>query len=221
MRLAERVAAVKHEFWLERWEQNQIGFHQAQINRYLTEHWAELGLPDKAGVFVPLCGKSLDMLWLHEQGYPVLGIELSRKAVAAFFAENGLEPGISDAGPFTAFATEGLHVLAGDFFALQPSDLAGIAAVYDRAALIALPEPMRVDYARHMATLLPRGAHILLVTMEYPPGAIEGPPFSVSQQEVHALYAADFRIELKANWEDAAGPRGVPVTERVYSLTRN
>lgn len=211
---------MKHEFWLERWEQNQIGFHQVEINRYLSTHWAELGLARGARVFVPLCGKSLDMLWLHEQGHPVLGNELSIKAVEAFFSENELPATVTGEARFTRYAADGLEILAGDFFALKGTDLGEIRAVYDRASLIALPPPMRQDYARHMSSLLPGDSRILLVTMEYPPGTLEGPPFSVTDEEVHTLFGADFAIKLKASWEGAEGPRGINVTERIYTLTR-
>ncbi len=211
---------MKHEFWLERWERNQIGFHQAEINRYLISHWTELGLPSGAKVFVPLCGKSLDMLWLREQGHTVVGNELSTKAVKAFFSENDLEATVSEGPRYTRYEAEGVEILAGDFFALTPADLNGIRAVYDRAALIALPQTMRQAYARHMSSLLPGGARILLVTMEYPPEALEGPPFSLTDEEVHALYDEDFVVELKASWEGAEGPRGILVTERIYTLTR-
>lgn len=211
---------MKHDFWLERWEQNQIGFHQAEINRYLTTHWAELGLPRGTRVFVPLCGKSRDMIWLREQGHPVLGNELSSKAVEAFFSENDLQVTISEEPHFTRYEAEEVEILAGDFFALAQADLEKVRAVYDRAALIALPQTMRQSYAHHMASLLQKGAHILLVTMEYPPGTLEGPPFSVTDEEVHALYEGEFSVELKASWEGAEGPRGVTVTERVYTLTR-
>ncbi len=211
---------MKHEFWLERWEQNQIGFHQSEINQYLTSHWAELGLPEGARVFVPLCGKSLDMLWLRQQGYLVLGSELSAKAVEAFFSENDLPVTVAEEPPFTRYATEGVEILAGDFFALTQAELGEVRAVYDRASLIALPPAMRKDYAQQMSSLLPGGAHVLLVTMEYPPETLEGPPFSVTDEEVHSLYERDFSIALKACWEGAEGPRGVSITERVYLLTR-
>jgi thiopurine S-methyltransferase len=210
---------MDHEFWHQRWEQNQIGFHQQAINEYLSNHWAELGLAEGAPVFVPLCGKSLDLLWLLEQGHAVLGVELSEKAVADFFQENALEYQRHPHGPFVAFHTEDLRLLAGDFFALQEQDLDGICAVYDRASLIALPPEMRRDYARKMQALLPSGAHILLITMQYQEGAMEGPPFSVSDAEVQALYGEGFEIQCKGQWP-GEGPRGIAVTETVYSLSR-
>lgn len=164
------------KFWHERWEADQIGFHQGEINSYLSHHWGELGLPPGAPVFVPLCGKSLDMLWLREQGHPVLGVELSRKAVEAFFAENAIEASVNEREGMVEFSADQLVLYCGDLFDLTPADLGAIGAVYDRAALIALPEAMRRGYAEKMAQLLRPGAHILLVTMEYGEGALEGPP---------------------------------------------
>jgi thiopurine S-methyltransferase len=177
-------------------------------------------LPDGAPVFVPLCGKSLDMLWLREQGHAVLGVELSEKAVSAFFEENGIPAEVQRDRSFSVYSGEGLRLLSGDFFALKPEDLNGIHAVYDRASLIALPPTMRQRYAQHMAQLLPTGARILLVTMEYPAGTLEGPPFSVEETEVNALFGNHFTVERQALWEGAEGPRGVSVTEKVYTLSR-
>jgi thiopurine S-methyltransferase len=211
---------MQHQFWLERWEQNRIGFHQNEINQYLSEHWAELGLPEGAPVFVPLCGKSLDMLWLRQQGHAVHGIELSEKALSAFFEENRIDVEVRRGEHFTEYLADGLHLLAGDFFALERENLSGVYAVYDRASLIALPPSLRADYARKMAQLLPSGAHILLITMEYPEETLEGPPFSVDEREVGQLFGESFDIERKALWEGAEGPRGVTVTEKVYTLTR-
>jgi len=210
---------LKHEFWHERWEQGQIGFHQQEINGYLTSHWAELGLPDGAPVFVPLCGKSLDMLWLREQGHLVFGIELSTKAVEAFFHENDIEPNVNETEHFIEYSSDKLTIFAGDYFKLSTKDLGQIHAVFDRAALIALPPQMRADYASHMASLLPAGAHILLITMQYPSGTIEGPPFSIEVDEVQSLYSEHFSIEKKGCWE-AAGPRGVAVEETIFLLQR-
>ena len=208
-----------NEFWHERWKQDQIGFHQQEINQYLTSHWTELGLPDGVPVFVPLCGKSLDMLWLREQGHPVFGIELSRKALEAFFHENEIDPSVNETDRFIEFSSEKLTLFAGDYFQLTSNDIGQIHAVFDRASLIALPKEMRADYVNKMASLLVPGAHILLVTMQYEAGALEGPPFCVEEDEVVALYSEHFTIDNKGSW-DAAGPRGAPVKETVYLMTR-
>ncbi|QEW06736.1 thiopurine S-methyltransferase [Nitrincola iocasae] len=211
---------MEHQFWNDRWELNQIGFHQEEINAYLESHWQELGLADNAPVFVPLCGKSLDMLWLREQGHAVLGIELSEMALKQFFSENQLPFTYQQKGDFVCFQTEQMRLLAGDFFNLTADDIAPIDAVYDRASLIALPPEMRVGYARHMARLLPEGAHILLISLEYDDGTLKGPPFCVRQVEVQQLFSKWFDLTLKGRFEGVWAKKK-PATEVVYTLTRN
>ncbi len=183
-------------FWHARWEANEIGFHREEIHVYLRDFWPELGLKGEERVFVPLCGKSNDMLWLLEQGHPVLGVEINSLAVAGFFRENDLQPETTEEGEFIRWRFEEVSLLQGDFFKLTPAHLAGIRAVYDRASLIALPPPMRRDYAGHLTRLLEPGARMLLITLEYPRAQLEGPPFSVHEEEVRELYAADFEIRV-------------------------
>lgn len=182
-------------FWHARWEANQIGFHQPQINSYLQNEWQHLDVAAGAQVLVPLCGKSQDILWLLEQGYQVLGVEISPLAVDAFFNENRLQAQRSQQGAFEVWEQDELRILCGDFFALQAQDLAKVAAVYDRAALIALPPEMRLQYSGLLSQLLPCTAKMLLVCMEYPQTERKGPPFSVDSIEVHELYAHRFSIE--------------------------
>lgn len=184
------------QHWHDRWEQNQIGFHQDSINAHLESFWTESGAAPGCSVFVPLCGKSLDMLWLRSQGHPVLGIELSRKAVADFFSENRLQAEVDQQGLFERWRCDGLTLLVGDFFNLQAADLQQIGGVYDRASLIALPPAMRQEYAHHMGHLVPPGVGTLLISMEYPQDQMDGPPFSVAQEEVEALYGEHFGVEL-------------------------
>ncbi len=181
-------------FWHDRWKQNEIGFHQEVFNSHLQEFWPSLGLPAASRVFVPLCGKSRDLLWLRAQGHDVLGVEVSPIAVSDFFQENRLASEVTRRGLFEVWAADGLTVLCGDFFALTPDWLAGIHAVFDRASLIALPPEMRARYAARIAGLLPPAARILLITMEYPAGAMQGPPFSVEQGEVRRLYEKHFQV---------------------------
>ena len=151
---------MKKDFWLERWEREEIGFHQNVINPYLCEYWQELHLACDSMVFVPLCGKSRDMLWLRKQGHQVMGVELSNIAVQAFFKENGYTPHHVARGKFEHCEADGIRILCGDFFDLSKDDLAKVSAVYDRASLIALPPEMRERYVRHLAGILPPATQI-------------------------------------------------------------
>jgi thiopurine S-methyltransferase len=177
------------DFWLTRWSRHEIGFHQSRVNEYLTRFWPALGVERQSVVFVPLCGKTLDMRWLQEhEGHPVLGNEIARSACTEFFDEWGVQPTASKQGSFEAFEARGVKILCGDFFALRPEDVANVAAVFDRAALIALPPEMRVAYAAKLQTILPR-APILLVAPDYAQHEMSGPPFAVGEAEIRTLFA--------------------------------
>ncbi|MBU2013880.1 thiopurine S-methyltransferase [Stutzerimonas chloritidismutans] len=184
------------DFWQERWARNEIGFHLDDVHPGMRRHWPRLALPDGATVLVPLCGKSLDLAWLAGQGFNVVGVELSEKAVDAFFSEQQLEAEISQRGPFKVYRSDTLEIRCGDFFALSATDVLGCQAVYDRAALIALPHAMRQRYTALMSSILPAGCQQLLVTLDYDQAEMEGPPFAVGTSEVRDLYAAEWSVEL-------------------------
>ena len=187
---------MQPDFWHQRWTDNQIGFHQSAPTTLLLKHWAALDVPAGATVFVPLCGKSLDMAWLASQGYQVLGIELSQLAVEQFFAEHDLTPERHATHYGTHYRAGGIEIICGDAFGLDAELLAGCAAVFDRAAMIALPPPMRVRYADELYARLPSGCRGLLITLEYPQAERDGPPFAISEVEVRERYAACWDIEL-------------------------
>ena len=167
---------MESEFWHQRWASNQIGFHEGQVNAYLARHYADLGLAPGETVFVPLCGKSVDLRWLADQGAHVVGVELSPIAVESFFAEQGLTPRTRKEAAFTVWESGPIRLLCGDYFALTPAHLAGVHAVYDRTALIALPPERRADYIAHLDRLLPGARRTLLITLEYPQEQMQGPP---------------------------------------------
>jgi thiopurine S-methyltransferase len=183
------------DFWLQRWDQGQIGFHQDRVMPLLEKHWPSLALPAGSQVFVPLAGKSLDMLWLAAQGHRVLGVELSPLAVQQFFAEHGLQPRVHESRHGVHHVAGGIELICGDAFALDAQVLADCAAVYDRAALIALPAPMRQRYASQVYGVMPVGAQGLLITLEYPQTQKAGPPFSVVPAEVDALLAGQWQVD--------------------------
>lgn len=215
---------MKADFWQERWRKNEIGFHQRDINVSLRQYWPQLHVPPEGAVFVPLCGKSLDMLWLRAQGHPVLGVEFVEMAVRDFFTENRLPPKVSVQPPFERWDAVGIEILRGDFFQLTPEHLANVSGVYDRASLIALPPAMRKTYAEKCREIFPATAKTLLVTLSYPQDEMRGPPFAVTEEEVRDLYAANFEIELIAS-KDVLGAnsgfrqRGVTqLLEQVFRL---
>lgn len=215
------------EGWRARWREGHLGFHQGEVNPRLQAYWPGLGVPQAASVFVPLCGKSLDMHWLRARGHPVIGVELSEVAVRDFFAEAGLEAAERDAAPFTLHEAGGIRLLCGDFFALTRDHLTGVGGVYDRASLVALPAEVRRRYAARLADCLPGGCAVLLVTIDYPEGSFEGPPFAVSDDEVHALFGDAFSVTRLA----ASGPGPAPphlaarglgtMSESVFALRRS
>ncbi|MDR7194367.1 thiopurine S-methyltransferase [Luteimonas terrae] len=186
---------MQPEFWHERWSSNRIGFHRDAPLPLLVAHWPALDLAPDVRVFVPLCGKSLDMVWLTERGHRVLGVELSELAVRQFFEERGLRPAIHETSAGRHFVAGAYELIVGDAFALEADVLADCAAVYDRAALIALPPELRRMYAATAWRRLPAGCRGLLVTLDYPQAEKSGPPFSVAADEVHALLDRDWRID--------------------------
>ncbi|QQZ40407.1 thiopurine S-methyltransferase [Pseudomonas sp. SK3(2021)] len=215
---------MQPEFWHKRWEQNQIGFHLSEVNPYLQRYWPRLGLVPGSRVLVPLCGKSLDLSWLASQGHQVLGIELSEKAVQDFFSEQQLQPRVSLRGGFTVYEYAPIQLWCGDFFALQATDVADCQALYDRAALIALPPEMRERYAAHLRSILPQGCQGLLITLDYDQALMAGPPFAVLDDEVKALLGKRWQLRVEEerdilgeSWKFLQG--GVTrLEERVYRL---
>jgi thiopurine S-methyltransferase len=184
------------EFWHARWERGEIGWHLHEINTHLVRYWPRLQLPPSATIFVPLCGKTLDMLWLAGEGHRVLGVEISEIAVRDLFAQHELSPTITEGGRFRRWQADELTVLCGDFFDLTAADLDSVGALYDRASLIALPPERRSAYAAHLKSILPASAPGLLITLAYDQREMQGPPFSVHADEVEALYGDRYSTNL-------------------------
>lgn len=192
---------MHHDFWHQAWTSGRIGFHQEQVHDGLQQVWPTLHLPAGATVLVPLCGKSLDMAWLVQQGMQVVGVELSELACAAFFQSQGWTPEVRQQGAFRAWEAPGITLLQGDVFDL-PDDLT-VDAIYDRAATIALPEDLRTPYADLLTRRLRPGAPMVLSTLDYPQEERNGPPFSVPMTEVERLYGPGFEVSLHSASDDA------------------
>ncbi|GAB3749513.1 thiopurine S-methyltransferase [Lysobacter olei] len=187
---------MEPEFWHQRWQEKRIGFHQPKATPLMLKHWPSLGVAPGSRVFVPLAGKSQDMLWFAAQGYRVLGVELSQLAVEQFFGENDLPYTITQSPYGRHYRSGEIELVCGDAFALDTRLLEECDAVFDRAALIALPPAMRERYATELYGKLPGRCRGLLITLEYPQHEMPGPPFSVPEDEVRRLYGKRWTVDL-------------------------
>jgi thiopurine S-methyltransferase len=181
--------------WIQRWKVGSIGWHRLQPNQKLIKFIDCLKLNTGDTVFVPLCGKSVDMAYFIQQGYKIIGVELSSLAIEQFFAENNIEYQVHQQGEFSVYCGEHICIYCGDYFNLTAEHLKKVVAVYDRAALIALPFDLRVKYAQHLYSIMTNDYRILLLTLNYPQSQISGPPFAVNQKEVSLLYDKWFECQ--------------------------
>jgi thiopurine S-methyltransferase len=186
---------VQPDFWLDRWRTAQIGFHQAAADRHLKAYWPRLRLPANSLVFVPLCGKSLDLIWLRTLGHAVTGVELSPLALESFVMEQGIPATRRVLANFDVFEADGFRLYCGDYFKLTPALLGGVSAVYDRAALISWEPAERGSYVKHLNSLTSPGTQTLLIAVEFPPEQMKGPPFPVTRDSIEGLYASHYSIE--------------------------
>lgn len=210
--------------WLSHWESNNIGFHLDQANPMLVKHWLKIRAMPKDMVFVPLCGKSLDLIELQKQGHFVLGSELSEMAVEAFFTEQQLKVTKQPAGEHEYWSSDHLAIIQGDFFTLAEESVPA-RFIYDRAALVAIPPKMQEKYVEQLLCIAPDIEQILLITVEYDDTAAAPPPYSIDPVRVHALFGEHFEIDLIETRNTKPSPRkqaqGLDViTEHVFKLDR-
>ncbi len=217
---------MQPEFWHDRWRAGQIGFHQSAVHRHLEQHWPALDVADSCSVLVPLCGKSLDMLWLRAQEHVVIWIELSSIALESFCMEHGIPARRRRIGDFDVYEAPRLKLFCGDFFAMTPELLGPVSAVYDRAALISWAPELRASYVDHLTSLIRCDAKTLLITMEYPQAQMTGPPFSLVAKDIDRLYIRHHAIHELAREdiltiEPKLRARGLTeLHEACYLLTR-
>lgn len=213
----ELESYVEIDAWLERWKANRIGFHEGQPNAHLVAHVHRLGMPLGGRVFVPLCGKSVDIHWLLGNGFQVAGAELSELAIEQLFAELEVVPTIEIIGELKRYSAANIDIYVGNIFDLTGDLLGHVDAVFDRAALVALPEELRGRYVAHVAEITGCAAQ-LLVTFEYDQSLMSGPPFSISEAEVEQHYAPRYSVSEVGEAQTATSIRSISATERVWLM---
>lgn len=198
---------MKASFWHERWDRGEIAFHETETNLQLLAHFDKLALPKASRVFLPLCGKTRDIAWLLNSGYRVVGAELSELAINALFDELGVEPQISSVGELIHYRAKGIDIFVGDIFDVSTELLGAVDAIYDRAALVALPEAMRNQYTSHLFNITGKAPQ-LLITYAYDQVLMDGPPFSISEEEVKQHYSGTYQLAIVDSLDVAGGLKG-------------
>ena len=211
---------MEASFWHQKWEKGDIAFHQSQANPLLIEHFEKLNLAKGSRVFLPLCGKTRDLAWLLACGYRVVGAELSELAINELFNDLRVEPKISRVGELTHYCAKDIDIFVGDIFGVSAEVLGSVDAVYDRAALVALPASMRNQYTSHLMTIT-NAAPQLLICYEYNQQLMDGPPFSISEEEVKHHYGAAYQLKAVESKDVAGGLKGeVASIETVWLLQK-
>ncbi|RVU35772.1 thiopurine S-methyltransferase [Hwanghaeella grinnelliae] len=206
------------DFWHRKWADNQIGFHEGETNALLEAHFGRLDLARGSRVFLPLCGKTRDIAWLLDQGFCVAGAELSATAIKQLFEDLGLAPEITTIGSLDRHSAPGIDIFVGDIFDLTAEKLGPVDAIYDRAALVALPKEMRTAYAAHLASLTATAPQFL-ITFTYDQSKMDGPPFSVSEDEVRRLYEIRYEVTNMLRKDLPGGLKGqFDATEDLWLL---
>ena len=209
---------MEADFWHQKWEKDEIGFHRSETNPFLVAHFDKLDLAEGSRVFLPLCGKTRDFAWLLASGYRVVGAELSEIAIKNLFEDLRVEPTISRLDQLSHYSAKNIDIFVGNIFNMSAKLLGIIDAVYDRAALVALPTSMRNAYASHLIQIT-QAAPQLLITFEYDQRLIDGPPFSINEEEVRHHYAATYQLKLVERKEVAGGLKGkVTSVEAIWLL---
>ena len=198
---------MKASFWHEKWNNGEIAFHESEANPLLIEHFKKLDLVKGNRVFLPLCGKTRDFAWLLTCGYRVVGVELSKLAINALFDDLGVEPKITRIGELTLYRAKDIDIFVGDIFNVSAAFLGPVDALYDRAALVALPENMRDQYSSHLIKITD-AAPQLLITYEYNQQLVDGPPFSINEEEVKHHYAATYQLKSVERKDIVGGLKG-------------
>lgn len=210
--------------WESRWEEGRIGFHLSEVNSYLIRHCDQFLNKGTENVFVPLCGKTLDIFWLSERSKKVVGVEFVRMAVESFFEENNKKYKIFRVKKFNLYKNVKIEIFLGDFFDLTIHNTGKFLAIYDRAAIVSMDFFSRQRYADHLMSFLFDGGKILLITLDYDQNQMTGPPYSVPVEEIEKLFSKYGTVELLETCDiidDRLRNKGLKsILERVYLITK-
>jgi thiopurine S-methyltransferase len=182
---------LEQQFWHQIWENNTIGFHQTDHHPWLEQI---VKLKSNDDLFVPLCGKSLDMWPLSGHYRRLIGAELSDIACEDFFKDAGIVPNVAIEAEHRRYQTKTadyeIKLWQGDYFSLSSHQIsdADRLDVFDRAAMVALPDQMRLPYVQQLRSLC-KHATLFILTLEFDQQQLSGPPFALDDAMIHEYFS--------------------------------
>lgn len=205
-------------FWHERWKNNEIPFHESEANKHLVNNFDKLQINEKSRIFIPLCGKTLDIGWLLSRRYRVVGAELSEFAINELFKQLEVKPIIKDTGSLKCYSAPNIDIFVGNIFELTIEYIGPVDAIYDRGAYVALPKEIRSKYSQHMKNIT-KNAPQLLIAYEYNQDLMKGPPFSIPPTELEINYNDTYKITNLNSQDVEGGLKGIcAAKENVWLL---
>lgn len=206
------------DFWHKLWEKNEIGWHNEEVNKLFLKNFPQLALKKNSRVFIPLCGKTVDIEWLLDNDYSVVGIELNENAIKELFNYLKLNPTIKTVGPLTLYSAKNIDIFVGDIFELEKSTLGKVDTIYDRGAIVALPTEMRKKYTSLLVDIT-ENAPQLIISYEYDQKLMEGPPFSVKESQLKDYYNDYYNLKLMETIKPKVFEE-LDMSETVWTLSR-
>ena len=242
-------AAVQHDelptsYWSERWHQDDAFWHQQEVNAHLLHNLHALDAVKATAppgrrprIFVPLCGASVDMLYLHQQGWHVVGLDAVEQPLRSFVHDHQphlqhvRDVPVSQGSGVVHIAAEHLDLFGVDYFSADVTAalLGGaVDAVWDRGSFVAIGVKQREAYVAKVLQLLTARSeqpNWLLNAFDYNlDSAMVAPPHSLPREDIERLLGAHAgRIESLdqhsglARWESVHNLRHFTVT--TYAIT--
>jgi len=198
------------QMWKDRWDAGQIGFHKSDVHQTLVKYIDKL-FPNgnKGKIFVPLCGKTVDMKWLADNGIDVIGLDAVRVSLEQFYSEHNIENSVEkcadlgqEAEVFKSSDNK-IRLYCADMFKFSPDIEGTFDAIWDRGSLVAIYRKDVPTYAEIIKKLLKPGASCLVEVFEYDVSIFDGvdnpqkppPPHPVLEEELRRLYEPDCSVE--------------------------
>ena len=207
--MSEELVEIMPEYWKKRWMDNNIGWHRDKVHNLLVKYVHELtGGRSDLRVFVPLCGKSRDMLWLAEQDHNVVGVEVAKQPIESFFEENDLTFSVEKVKLAAAVDPVDVYkcvekkiiIFCCDLFLLSEEDVDGrFDAIWDRGSLSAMQpavDKRGKRYAKKIHSLLAAdGKYMLETHLYYGVDRGKSTPASISDELLNEIYEEDFILK--------------------------